>query len=59
MVLAADDQGLALTCGHASDPGGLLILPFAPKIGEFPDMVHLADTCELCGSQEAVEEPIE
>ena len=41
MVLAADDQGLALTCGHASDPGGLLLLPFAPKIGEFPDMVHL------------------
>ena len=41
MVLAADDQGLALTCGHASDPGGLLLLPFAPKIGEFADMVHL------------------
>ena len=41
MVLAADDQGLALACSHAPDPGRLLALPFAPKIGEFADMVHL------------------
>jgi hypothetical protein len=41
MVLAADDQGLALACGHASDPGGLVAPPVAAKIGESADMVHL------------------
>ena len=41
MVLAADDQGFAPACSHVSDPRRLLALPFAPKIGEFADMVHL------------------
>ena len=59
MVLAADDQGLALTCGHASDPGGLLILPFAPKIGEFPDMVHLDGFMRNAEFAGVGEEPIE
>jgi hypothetical protein len=41
MVLAADDQGLALARGHVPDPGGLLTMPFALEVGELADMVHL------------------
>src|SRR5947209_3938529 len=41
MVLAADDQGFAPACSHASDPRRLLALPLVSEVGEFADMVHL------------------
>src|SRR6266702_8344393 len=59
MMLAADDQSLALACGHTSDPGGLLALPLALEVGEFADMVHLDGLMRIAQFAGVREEPIQ
>ena len=41
MAGAADDEGLAVACGHPYGPFGLLLSPLGIEVFEGPDMVHL------------------
>src|SRR5690349_21062409 len=42
MTGAADDQGLALSCGHDLDPDRLVPSPFLLQVSELADMVDFA-----------------
>ena len=59
MVLAADDQGLALARSHMSDPGGLVALPLALEVGEFADVVYLDGLLRTAQFAGVREEPIQ